>query len=103
LADNICCLYYCVSYSCIEAYERSAKQSDVCHGDTIYTFAFLLLVYRNPMQWLSRESIYLVLLLVTGFDVSFLSFNLKSEYKVFYKLMCWLAGWLGVSRVDSLT
>jgi len=55
------------------------------------------------MQWLSRESIYLVLLLVTGFDVSFLSFNLKSEYKVFYKLMCWLAGWLGVSRVDSLT
>ena len=24
----------------------------------------------------------------------YLSFNQQSEYKVFYKLMCWLAGWL---------
>ena len=26
----------------------------------------------------------------------YLSFNQQSEYKAFYKLMCWLAGWLGV-------
>jgi len=46
-----------------------SNHMSVCRGDAIYILAFLLLVYQNFMQWLSRESVYLVLLLVTGFHI----------------------------------